>query len=79
MPDNKREPMESATDHEILREIWCDVKDLKNDYDKVKQVLFGNGALGMSGKVNVIWGVGIAMASTIAMGVLGYVGWLLVK
>ena len=79
MPHDEPERIQPATDHEILRDIWCDVKELKEDYITVRQVLFGNGNLGMAGKVNVMWGVAITLATTAVAGILGYLGWLIVR
>ena len=77
--DEIPEILEHKSDGEILRDIWCDVKGLKDDYKAVRLVLYGNGKLGMAGKVNVMWGVAITLGTTAAAGILGYLGWLIVR
>ena len=55
------------------------MKELKEDYITVRQVLFGNGNLGMAGKVNVMWGIAITIGGALFTGALGYLGWLIVR
>ena len=79
MPNDMPDTLEPQDDHEILREIWCDVKEIKDDYKTLRRILFGNGELGLAGKVNLMWGIAIAIAGTVVTGLLGYLGWLVVR
>ena len=40
----------AMTDHEMILEIWADVKDLKKESDVVRKSLFGNGGVGLLAK-----------------------------
>ena len=40
------------TDHEILIEIWCDMKEAKESLVSLRKTLYGNGAVGLVAKVD---------------------------
>jgi len=44
-----------------------EIERLEDKIDKILYILNGNGKLGLSAKVNVMWGLGIFMVTTIAI------------
>ena len=44
-----------------------DMEVVKSDVKKILYILNGNGKLGLSAKVNVMWGLGIFVIGTIAI------------
>ena len=79
MPEQiEREPIAPETDHEILLEIWRDVKDFRI----VRKAVFGNGEIGLIGRHEAlsekVEGVirGIASRDKIAYAVVVAIGTL---
>ena len=44
-----------------------DITELKTDIKEILRIINGNGKLGLAAKVNVMWGLGIFMISTITI------------
>lgn len=44
-----------------------DMEELKEDVKEILRIMNGNGKLGVVAKVNVMWGLGIFMISTIVI------------
>ena len=44
-----------------------DIEEMKEDVKTILYILNGNGKLGLAAKVNVMWGLGLFMVSTIVI------------
>lgn len=42
------------TDHEMLLEIWADVKELKDTYVGLRKTVYGNGGAGLVSKTTAL-------------------------